>query len=55
MILMEHLTLWIILALPGLSLHFPFPSRERQMNAAFQQEAGQSDFGRWERFGLNCC
>ena len=30
-----------------------FPSRERQMNAAFQQEAGQSDFGRWERFGLN--
>ena len=21
------------------------------MNAAFQQEAGQSDFGRWERFG----
>ena len=21
------------------------------MNAAFQQEAGQGDFGRWERFG----
>ena len=21
------------------------------MNAAFQQEAGQSDYGRWERFG----
>ena len=26
-------------------------SREKQMNAAFQQEAGQGDFGRWERFG----
>ena len=32
-----------------------FLPRERQMNAAFQQEAGQGDFGRWERFGLNYC
>ncbi|XP_073245350.1 syntaxin-8-like isoform X1 [Porites lutea] len=27
-------------------------TKEKQMNAAFQQEAGQGDFGRWERSSL---